>query len=388
MKRILTAIIDRDSLQKLQDLFAQANGIASTIVDVSGSAITEASNYCEVCSLVRTTPKGRQNCERSGRLLGKMALSTQQPYCHYCESIGFLDAAAPIVIDGVHVANWLIGQNSIGRVDEARVIAYAAEIGLEPEMLLAAFRRMDTMTEQQFRSKLDFLWLMANQLSNQAYQQLRYQEMVESLKKSQRELNDYKDNLEEIVRSRTGELEQAIRKIQEISLRDGLTGCFNRGAINKSLPKEITRARRYGNPISILLCDLDHFKNINDSYGHRAGDEVLKKVVMTITCNIRDDIDWLGRYGGEEFILVLPMVNTDGALVVAERLRQAIAAQVFTFGESQVGVTASFGVCSFADWDGETVISPDLMVSSADTYLYRAKHQGRNRVVAGSPVQG
>jgi len=130
---------------------------------------------------------------------------------------------------------------------------------------------MEKIPENEFRDKLDFLWLMANQISNQAYQHLRYQTMLVSLEQSKEELTSYKDKLEELVNQRTAELEKAIEKIQQISITDALTGCFNRGGIISNLPREIKRARRYNNPLSILLFDLDHFKKINDTYGHRFG---------------------------------------------------------------------------------------------------------------------
>ncbi|SHO49046.1 diguanylate cyclase [Desulfopila aestuarii] len=381
----LIDIIDINHLQELQDSFAKAHRIASSIVDITGSPITKPSNYCEVCQIIRGTEKGLLNCMRSGKVLGEMSLRTQKPYCHSCESIGFLDAAAPIVIENVHVANWLIGQNSIGSVNEERIISYAEEIGVDSERMLRAFHKMGKMSEEHFREKLDFLWLMANRLSNQAYQQLRYQTMLRSLEKSQKELNEYKNNLEQIVNQRTNELEEAIQRIRQISIRDALTGCFNRGGINEYLPKEMKRARRYNNPIAILIFDLDHFKRINDNYGHQSGDLVLKQVVETIQQLIRQDVDWLGRFGGEEFILIMPLTDTEGAVEIAERLREAVAEIPFLFSGEAVHVTASFGVSSIEEWQTAEDVSHETLLNSADVYLYQAKSNGRNLVVAGPP---
>lgn len=381
----LVDIVDLKHLQELQDSFAKANRIASSIVSIDGTPITRPSNYCQVCKIIRETDKGLQNCMQSARMLGEMSLKTQKPYCHFCESIGFLDAAAPIVIENVHMANWLIGQNSIGSVDETRLVSYAREIDADPDRMLKAFHEMDKMSEEHFRDKLDFLWLMANRLSNQAYQQLKHQAMVTSLEKSQKELNEYKNNLEEIVNQRTSELEEAIQRIQQISVRDALTGCFNRGGINEYLPKEMKRARRYNNPIAILICDLDHFKRINDTYGHQSGDLVLKRVVIKMQELIRQDVDWLARFGGEEFIMIMPLTDVQGAQEIAERLRQAIAEIPFAFSEEPVHVTASFGVSAIEDWKSQSNISHETLLNSADIYLYQAKSKGRNLVVAGPP---
>lgn len=377
----LTDILDLDDLQELQDSFAQASHVASSIADVYGNPITRPSNFTEVCSLIRQTPKGLANCIRSGRTLGEIALKTQRPYCHHCQSIGFVDAAAPIVIEDVHVANWLIGQNSIGKVDEKRVLAYAEEIDADKDQMLEAFRRIPRTSDEQFREKLDFLWLMANRISNQAYQQLKYQNMLAALETTQSELIEYKNNLEKIVNQRTQDLTKAIQKIQQISMTDALTGCFNRGAINESLPKEMRRARRYNNPLTLALFDLDHFKRINDTYGHQSGDLVLKLVVEKVKELIRDDIDWLGRYGGEEFLLVMPLTDLTGAHRIAERLREAIAELPFFFAGETAHVTASFGVCGVLDWRKADEISFETLLSQADNCLYQAKRGGRNRVV-------
>ena len=379
----LSDILDIEDLQKFQDSYAQANHVASSIVDPNGIPITRPSNYSGVCRLIRETEKGRANCIYSGKTLGRLSVETQQPSCLVCQSVGFFDAAAPIIVENVHLANWLIGQNAVADVDEQRIIAYAEEIGADKEAMLAAFRDMDKISEQQFREKLDFLWLMANRLSNQAYQQLKYRKMVATLKKSQRELNHYKDNLEAIVRTRTSELENAIKTIQQISMRDALTGCFNRGGIEEYLPKEMKRARRYGNPISVCICDLDHFKNINDTYGHQAGDLVLKQVVARMQELIRDDIDWLGRFGGEEFLLIMPLTPIAGGVQTAERLKQAISEILFIFAGKEVHVSASFGVCGIDSWGDDDAVSHEGLLNSADRYLYQAKEGGRNLVVSG-----
>ena len=117
-----------------------------------------------------------------------------------------------------------------------------------------------------------------------------------------------------IARLNTGrrflELEQSLRhaneKIRVLSITDPLTGCFNRGYMNDCLEREVKRCKRYGRPLSVVLCDIDHFKSVNDTHGHQAGDQVLKNFAKSINEMIRSDIDWLVRYGGEEFLLVLP----------------------------------------------------------------------------------
>jgi ligand-binding sensor protein len=202
----LTDYIGKDELQKLQDAFAKANKIASTIVDISGVPITQPSNHSRVCAIVRQTQKGFENCIRSGKNLGLISLEKNQACFHKCQGVGFMDASAPIVIEGVHVANWLMGQNWIGDADADQIVSYAEKIGADPVKLLEAFHDMPKISETEFKEKLDFLFIMANQISVLAYKNLKYTHLIASLEKSNKELEGYKNNLEAIVEERTSKL--------------------------------------------------------------------------------------------------------------------------------------------------------------------------------------
>ena len=178
-------------------------------------------------------------------------------------------------------------------------------------------------------------------------------------------------------------LEKANREIKLLSRTDSLTGCYNRGYLNEVLPREITRALRYKRPLAVAMCDIDHFKKVNDTYGHQCGDEVLKHFVNSISELIRHDTDWLARYGGEEFLLVLPETNLDNAFHLAERLRNHVAQQVIETQGDKISITASFGVTGFnADCTSGSVRS-EILINRVDRYLYEAKAQGRNRVFSG-----
>ncbi len=179
-------------------------------------------------------------------------------------------------------------------------------------------------------------------------------------------------------------LEKANAEITILSITDPLTGIYNRGYLTERIPQEIKRAMRYGHALSVIMCDIDHFKKINDTYGHLAGDQVLKQFVQIITGLIRLDVDWMARYGGEEFFVVLPVTDFAGALHQAERLRTGIAKRPFDVDSNQIDVTASFGVTGFNSQETfEKEITPELIITTADKYLYEAKEQGRNRVVGG-----
>ena len=192
--------------------------------------------------------------------------------------------------------------------------------------------------------------------------------------------------LYERLRKKHLSLEKANKEIKLLSRTDTLTGCYNRGYLNEVLPREITRALRYKRPLALAMCDIDHFKKVNDTYGHQCGDVVLKKFVQSILELIRADTDWLARYGGEEFLLVLPETSLDNAYGLAERLRKHIAGKVIQAEEDNISITASFGITGFDASPAPEVISSDALIGAVDKYLYEAKTQGRNQV-CGGPFQ-
>ncbi len=178
-------------------------------------------------------------------------------------------------------------------------------------------------------------------------------------------------------------LKDANEEIRILSITDPLTGTYNRGYMTERLPQEIKRARRYSRALSIILCDIDHFKKVNDTYGHLAGDRVLKDFAQCIRYSIRQDVDWTARYGGEEFLIVLPETDVNGASVMAERLKSELSQRVTETQGKQISITASFGVTGFSPDTPDEMISPEAMVSKADKYLYQAKREGRNKAMGG-----
>ena len=178
-------------------------------------------------------------------------------------------------------------------------------------------------------------------------------------------------------------LKEANENIRILSITDPLTKSYNRGYITECLPKEINRAIRYERALSLMLCDIDHFKKVNDTYGHQAGDQVLIEVVHSIKNSIRQDLDWIARYGGEEFLIVLPETGPQGACILAERLRNSISKYKFIFQEKAIHITCSFGISGFDSVTSDENISSESLINTADKYLYQCKLEGRNRVKAG-----
>ncbi len=168
------------------------------------------------------------------------------------------------------------------------------------------------------------------------------------------------------------------QRLRELSTLDGLTRQLNHRVIYDRLGEELERARRYRYPLSVVLCDFDHFKEINDTYGHLSGDAVLREGAAVLRRCLRST-DLLGRYGGEEFLAVLPQVDLESACQAAERLRVGLeGARVRLPSGAEVRITASFGAASRDELQGP--LSSDLLVSLADRRLYEAKDAGRNRV--------
>ena len=170
--------------------------------------------------------------------------------------------------------------------------------------------------------------------------------------------------------------------LQELADRDPLTGCLNRRVFQSSLlDAELARTRRYGSALSVILCDIDHFKRINDTHGHAAGDQVLSEFAGLLRTMAREGIDSVIRYGGEEFLLVLPQTELAGAQALAERIRHAFAeAATMTANGSPVSTTASFGVASVPARHPSPPATFEALIAAADEQLYAAKRGGRNGV--------
>ncbi|MCG8618828.1 MAG: GGDEF domain-containing protein [Desulfobacterales bacterium] len=168
-----------------------------------------------------------------------------------------------------------------------------------------------------------------------------------------------------------------IENLKDAAVIDPLTGCYNRREFESQLQRHAAYAARYGSRLSVFMFDLDHFKAVNDTYGHLGGDEVLKEVTLLIKESIRRG-DILARYGGEEFIAILPETGREKAMELADRLRMKIAALSIPWNDNEIRVTASFGV---AELRPNTDIS--RLIEDADNMLYKAKVNGRNTVMPG-----
>jgi diguanylate cyclase (GGDEF)-like protein len=172
-----------------------------------------------------------------------------------------------------------------------------------------------------------------------------------------------------------------------VSVTDPLTGARNRRFLTKYLPCELERSRRYKHPLTVLSCDIDHFKRINDGFGHDAGDEILRAFVARAGLCIRQAVDWIARAGREEFIVVLPETPLIGGCRVAQRLRNSLSAQAIATSAGPLVVTMSIGIAALETAADLEKVSASELLSSADRCLYTSKKMGRDRATAASANQ-
>jgi two-component system cell cycle response regulator len=183
--------------------------------------------------------------------------------------------------------------------------------------------------------------------------------------------------LQEELEERERQLLEANERLRHMSQTDVLTGLDNRRHLEERIDEMFEHAKRLNEPFSCVMCDLDRFKSVNDTFGHQAGDAVLKQLARILRTEVRE-IDRAGRYGGEEFMLLLPGTVLDAAVTFAERVRKQIEGHTFTFEGGSIQRTASFGVSA---WPHPRIQHCDGLVRAADEALYVAKETGRNRVI-------
>jgi len=278
------------------------------------------------------------------------------------------------------LATFVLMLGLAGIVTYQPIIQHSQNIGFILELFLLSLALADRIKRERGEKEV------AQELSIQLYN--------EAVEAKEREMQAQartlaveraaKNELEEKVNRRTQELqntlsqlESANKKLGQMSRTDGLTGLFNRGYFDVAFAEEFKRAVRYGQPLSVIMGDIDHFKRINDTHGHQMGDQCLKMVAATWQTLLQRAGDLVARYGGEEFVSLLPNTDIHDAKRIAEQIRAAIETAKPEFGEIQIHLTISLGVSCLSS-SGEDVM--DALLQRADNALYEAKAQGRNRV--------
>lgn len=264
--------------------------------------------------------------------------------------------------------------------DNAQHIGFALEILLLSVLLAERIRRERDSRAAAQREALE----LTERVKAEREEKIRAQEHAIALQARANE------DLERRVLDRTADVELAMKNLEaanvelaRLSVTDALTKVHNRRYFDEALAKEYDRSARTHVPMAVMLVDIDHFKRVNDTCGHLAGDECLRLVAATLRATVGRSTDLVARFGGEEFALVLPGTDASRAAALAERLREAVERIEFTYGEQRVPLTASIGVA--ARTVSHTQPAAEFL-AEADAALYRAKDAGRNRVVLAGPT--
>lgn len=239
--------------------------------------------------------------------------------------------------------------------------------------------------ERPMRQLADFVKnLQVNQMSSRLELQLapdhQYSEIdlvINGFRTMQDSIQKHISQQDALVQERTIQLQTAMDSLKKLSVTDSLTGCYNRLLFNERMPGEIRRAVRYQRALSVIFCDVDFFKSVNDQHGHAVGDKILIAFGQCLKDELREQTDWIVRYGGEEFVVVLPETPLHAAIEVAERMRRSIESNLadLNFGAKTLNISASFGVAEKSTSD-----TLETLVQRADEWLYFAKNNGRNQV--------
>ena len=277
-------------------------------------------------------------------------------------------------------AVYLIGQFAItlskfGLIPRTTWIEHGPEIGAGLEVILLSFALADRMNEERRKRHL----AQENAL-------LHERSAREAQEHSLTIQNQANEELESRVNARTLELSETLEELSEVneklhalSTLDGLTKVGNRRAFDNVLEREWRRCMRDQVELSLLLLDADHFKQINDQYGHQTGDECLKRIAAILGESVKRPADGVARYGGEEFAVVLPNTSEQGAIIIAERIRSSIETDILTFEGQNIVLTISIGLASSKP-NASQSFNQTSLIEKADKALYLAKKEGRNRV--------
>ena len=210
----LTDIIDVKLLQNIQDTFAEATGVAAIITNINGEPLIKPSNFTGVCKMIRRTERGLANCIKSDHIIGEKSTRLLSPVFEECRSCGFVDAAAPIIVGEMHIANWMIGQANLGKTDEDQIQRYADKIGCDSNELLAEYRKIKPVTIEKFEKIVNLLWVFSRAISRYAYNNLLLTKKLEEEKQIKIELENAKNAAEESDRLKTAFLSNVSHEIR------------------------------------------------------------------------------------------------------------------------------------------------------------------------------
>ncbi|MFW1676725.1 diguanylate cyclase domain-containing protein [Pontibacter sp. JAM-7] len=335
----LNEIADVAHLQSLCSSFSDLYGVTTAILDLKGEVLVAAGWKVACTKFHRVNPVTAARCLESDTTLASH-LKAGQEYNVYCCKNGLVDVAVPIKVQGHHIANFFTGQFFFETPDRKRFRRQAGEVGFDEALYLHAIDDMPVFSEEKVKLMMAFLRQLA--------------ELIGELGQANLLLKAQKD------------------AVEKLALYDPLTNLPNRNYLCARLDKEIAKSKRSQQPFACLFIDLDNFKNVNDSLGHEAGDQVLVEAGRRIRKAVRE-YDLVARFGGDEFIVVAAELSyKEVAGKIAEKIILALN-EPFAIDNQLFNLSASVGIAVFP---GENLTSSDLL-RAADTAMYRSKYAGK-----------
>lgn len=373
----LQEIIDLEDLKELMRFFYEAAGISVGVMDTDQNWLVSI-GWQRICTdFHRMNPESRKNCLLSESRIQKY--SDSKDYFTYPCPNGLIEVAIPILLNDTPLGFFFLGQFLHQSPDHDYFRRQAIAYGFNMDAYLEALEKVPIISQKRIDYLMKFFVRFFDLLTRigSENQQRRQAEL---------ETEQAKEQLESRVEERTRELNRALlevgdlaaqlneslQQVEQLAVTDTLTETYNRRKFDETIIQEHHRAKQEQAPFSLIMLDIDHFKKVNDKYGHSVGDLVLKQLSQLIRGLIRQG-DLLIRWGGEEFLILLPTTLIEEAGPFAERIRVEVEQEQFAAAGL---ITISLGVAQLREGD-----STDTLLKRVDNALYQAKHEGRNRVV-------
>lgn len=341
MKSIFLEMIDVVELNDLMQKFYVATGIPCGVLDMDGNLIVTVGKKSICMEFHRKNPISLKRCQKSDDALFS-SLPKDKPYKYHQCANGLIDVAAPLNVAGQQVGIIVLGQFFFEEPDIDFFTKQAEMFGFPYEQYMNALKQVPILSKEKVDRIMDYYIQFGEVLAVLASGRARYLE------------------------------------VQKLARMDGLTGVANRRYLDEYLEQEINAGIRRNEKLSLLLLDVDWFKQYNDTHGHLYGDDCLKVIASVLMSGVKRSSDLVARYGGEEFAIVMPNTESQGALLVAERIKEKIAAVKLEHQTSPFNyVSLSMGLATVTL--KRTTKSMQL-IEAADNALYLAKENGRNRI--------
>lgn len=373
----LREIIDLDDLQELMHFFYEAAGISVGVMDADQNWLVSVGWQTICTNFHRMNPESRKNCLLSEFRIQEY-LDSKEYLTYPCPN-GLIEVAIPILLDDAPLGFFFLGQFLHQPPDRDYFRRQAIAYGFDMDAYLQALEKVPVVSQKRvaylmkfFVRFFDLLTRIGSENQQRHQAELATQQANEQLETRVEERTLELNRALSDVGDLAAQLNESLKRVEQLAVTDVLTETYNRRKFDEIVVKEYHRAEHGDAPFSVIMLDIDHFKRVNDKFGHSAGDQVLKHLSKLIRGLVRQG-DLLIRWGGEEFLILLLNTKIEEAGSFAERIRVGVEQEQFAAAGS---ITISLGVAQLREGD-----STDTLLKRVDNALYQAKQKGRNRVV-------